>query len=130
MKRLSHEERTQVVARNLKIRRLQRDEISGFCAAKAKNVSLEKKQEGWGDVWTRTGIDADIKLCVSFLIGGRSSGWAMDFVALHFMHYNFCRVHKTLRVTPAMEAGIADHVWTMEELILRLLPANALKNAA
>ena len=38
-------------------------------------------------------------------------------VALHFMHYNFVRVHKTLRVTPAMEAGLAGHVWTMEELV-------------
>jgi IS1 family transposase len=38
-------------------------------------------------------------------------------VALYFMHYNFCRVHKTLRVTPAMEAGLADHVWTIEELV-------------
>jgi IS1 family transposase len=37
-------------------------------------------------------------------------------VALHFMYYNFVRVHKTLRVTPAMEAGLADHVWSMEEL--------------
>lgn len=37
-------------------------------------------------------------------------------VALHFMHYNFGRIHKTLRVTPAMEAGIADHVWSMEEI--------------
>lgn len=37
-------------------------------------------------------------------------------VALHFMHYNFCRVHQTLRVTPAMEAGIADHVWALDEL--------------
>jgi len=37
-------------------------------------------------------------------------------VALYFMHYNFCRVHKTLRVTPAMEAGLANHVWTLEEL--------------
>src|SRR5262249_49438899 len=34
-------------------------------------------------------------------------------IALHFAHYNFCRVHKTLRVTPAMEAGITDHVWTL-----------------
>jgi len=33
------------------------------------------------------------------------------------MHYNFVRVHKTLRVTPAMEAGIADHIWSMEELV-------------
>ncbi len=37
-------------------------------------------------------------------------------VALHFMFYNFGRIHKTLRVTPAMEAGIADHVWTLEEI--------------
>jgi hypothetical protein len=38
-------------------------------------------------------------------------------VALHFMHYNFCRVHKTLRVTPPMQAGIADHVWEIDEII-------------
>ena len=38
-------------------------------------------------------------------------------IALHYMHYNFCRIHSTLRVTPAMEAGIAHHVWTMEELV-------------
>lgn len=37
-------------------------------------------------------------------------------VALHFMHYNFCRIHKSLRVTPAMEAGITDHVWSLEEV--------------
>jgi hypothetical protein len=41
-------------------------------------------------------------------------------VALHFMHYNFCRVHQNLRVTPAMEAGIADHVWSLEEVIALL----------
>lgn len=38
-------------------------------------------------------------------------------VAIHFMHYNFCRVHQTLRCTPAMEALLSDHVWTIEELI-------------
>ncbi len=37
-------------------------------------------------------------------------------VALHYMHYNFARIHKTLRVTPAMAAGVADHVWTLEEI--------------
>jgi hypothetical protein len=37
--------------------------------------------------------------------------------ALHFAYYNFCRIHKTLRVTPAMEQGITDHVWTIAELI-------------
>jgi IS1 family transposase len=38
-------------------------------------------------------------------------------VALHFMHYNFCRIHQTLRVTPAMEARVTDHVWGIEEVI-------------
>lgn len=37
-------------------------------------------------------------------------------VALYFLHYNFCRVHKTLRVTPAMEAGLTDHVWSLDEV--------------
>ena len=32
-------------------------------------------------------------------------------VALHFMHYNYCRIHQTLRVTPAMQAGLTNHVW-------------------
>jgi IS1 family transposase len=218
--------------RGLRVRRLQCDEIWAFVGAKAKNVSVEKKAEGWGDAWTWTAIDADTKLCVSYLVGGRSTGWAVDFmqdcadrivskpqittdahkpylkaveeafggnadyamlhkiygassepetryspatcigcdmktvsgvpdpkhvstsyverqnltmrmsmrrftrltngfskkienhghaVALHFMHYNFCRVHKTLRVTPAMEAGLANHVWSLEELVEMLL---------
>jgi len=38
-------------------------------------------------------------------------------LALHFAYYNFCRVHSSLRVTPAMQAGIADHVWTLNELV-------------
>jgi IS1 family transposase len=37
-------------------------------------------------------------------------------LALFYMHYNFCRIHQTLRVTPAMEAGISDHVWSLDEL--------------
>jgi IS1 family transposase len=37
--------------------------------------------------------------------------------ALHFAYYNFCRVHQTLRVTPAMEAGLTDHVWSVAELL-------------
>lgn len=41
-------------------------------------------------------------------------------IALHFMHYNFARVHQTLRVTPAIETGIATHVWTLEEIVGRL----------
>lgn len=223
--------------RNLPAQRIQCDEIWAFCGAKAKNVSIEKKAEGWGDVWTWTAIDADTKLCVSYLVGGRDTGWASDFVwdlagrivgrpqittdahkpymkaiegafgqdvdyaqlhkiygasdepntryspakcigcdmktvigypdpahvstsfverqnltmrmsmrrftrltngfskkidnhghavALHFMYYNFVRVHKTLRVTPAMEAGIADHVWSIEELVKLVEPKSIL----
>ena len=41
-------------------------------------------------------------------------------IALYFMFYNFGRVHQTLRVTPAMAAGVAEHVWSIEEII-RLL---------
>jgi transposase-like protein len=42
-------------------------------------------------------------------------------VALHFMYYNFGKIHQTLRVTPAMEAGVSDHVWSVEEIV-GLLP--------
>src|SRR5438552_8830117 len=219
--------------RNVRVRRLQADEIWCFVGAKAKNVTPEKKQEGWGDVWTWTGLDADTKLCVSYLIGGRDLGWAKEFmedcasrirnrvqittdghkayleaienafgadidyaqlqkiygasgenetryspakcigcdmkvvsgnpdpkhvstrsverqnlsmrmsirrftrltnafskkvenhaaaVALCFMYYNFGRVHQNLRVTPTMEAGLADHVWDLEELVSILAP--------
>ena len=219
--------------RNLRVRRLQADEIWSFVGAKARNTRPDKKAEGWGDVWTWVGIDADTKLVVSYLVGGRDAGWAQDFmndcasriknrvqittdghrayldavenafgadidyamlqkiygapsdeetrrysparcigsdmkvvsgnpdpkhistsyverqnltmrmqmrrftrltnafskkvenhahsVALHYMHYNFCRVHQTLRCTPAMEAGLTDHVWSVEELC-SLLP--------
>ena len=37
-------------------------------------------------------------------------------VVLHFMHYNFCRIHQTLRVTPAMQAGLSKTVWEIEDL--------------
>jgi transposase-like protein/IS1 family transposase len=38
-------------------------------------------------------------------------------IALHFAYYNFCKLHQTLRVTPAMESNISDHVWTLSELL-------------
>ena len=41
-------------------------------------------------------------------------------IALYFKYYNFGRVHQTLRVTPAMEVGLADHVWAIEEIVARL----------
>jgi IS1 family transposase len=218
--------------RNVRVKRLQCDEIWAFVGAKKKNASPEQKQACWGDAWTWTGIDADTKLCVSYLVGLRDKGCAYEFiqdcasriigrpqittdslkaypdaiedafgadadyaqlhkiygasnepetryspavcigadmkvvsgnpdpehvstsyverqnltmrmhmrrftrltngfskkienhghmVALYFMYYNFCKVHKTLRVTPALEAGLTDHVWTLEELC-ELLP--------
>jgi IS1 family transposase len=218
--------------RNVRVRRLQCDEIWQFVGSKAKNTRPEKKAIGWGDVWTWTGLDADTKLCVSYLVGGRDLGWAKEFmedcasriknrvqittdghkayleavenafgasidyaqlqkiygasmenetrysparcigcdmkvvsgnpdpkhvstsfverqnlsmrmsirrftrltnafskkienhaaaVAIWFMYYNFARVHQTLRVTPAMESGLSNHVWSIEELCA-LLP--------
>ncbi|MGA8433114.1 MAG: IS1 family transposase [Candidatus Sulfotelmatobacter sp.] len=218
--------------RHVSARRVQCDEIWSFVGAKAKNVPEEKKGSGMGDVWTWVAVDADSKLVLSYLCGGRDAGWANEFmkdvasrltmrvqitsdghrayaeavegafgmdvdfamliklygapsekydtryspsgligtrtavlsgnpepkhistsfverqnltmrmsmrrftrltngfskkienhchsVALHYMHYNFCRMHQSLRVTPAMEAGLSDHVWTLTELLARL----------
>jgi IS1 family transposase len=215
---------------NVSVRRLQCDEIWSFVGAKAKNVAPEKKSEGWGDTWTWTGLDADTKLCLSYLVGGRDAGWAKEFmndcasrikgrvqattdghrayleavegafgmdcdyamlqkiygaptgeeqhryspgccigcdmkvvsgnpdpkhvstsyverhnltmrmsmrrftrltnafskkienhaamVAIHAVHYNFARIRETLRITPAMAAGLSDHVWSLEEIVL------------
>ncbi|HEY5030767.1 MAG TPA: IS1 family transposase [Candidatus Angelobacter sp.] len=215
--------------RNISAKRIQCDEIWCFVGAKAKNVTPEQRQAGWGDTWTWTAIDADTKLCISYLVGGRDAGWAKEFmddcasrikgrvqittdghkaylnavedafggdadfatlqkiygaslenetryspatcigcdmkvvsgnpdpkhvstsyverqnltmrmgmrrftrltngfskkienhiaaVAIHFIHYNFARIHRTLRITPAMAAGISDHVWSLEEIAL------------
>lgn len=214
--------------RNVRVRRLQCDEIWAYVGAKAKNVSAEKKEIGWGDVWTWVGLDADTELVVSYLVGGRGADWAYDFikdcaerihgrvqlttdghkpyleaveenfgadidyatlhkiygaseetvgryspakcigtdckvvmgdpdpkhiptsfvernnltmrmhmrrftrltnafskkldnhayaVALHFQYCNFVRPHQTLKTTPAVAAGLSDHVWSIDELI-------------
>jgi IS1 family transposase len=216
---------------NLRVRRLQCDEIWAYIGAKAKNVTPAKKEIGWGDIWTWVGLDADTKLVVSYLVGGRGADWAHDFmedcasrirgriqittdghkayleavegafgmdvdfatlqkiygaseetekryspakcigcdmkvvtgnpdpkhvstsyverqnltmrmhmrrftrltngfskklenhacaVALHFMYCNFVRIHQTLRITPAMAAGLAGHAWSIEELVALL----------
>jgi hypothetical protein len=41
-------------------------------------------------------------------------------IALHYMYYNFCRIHSTLRCTPAMAAGVTDHVWSIAEIVALL----------
>jgi hypothetical protein len=51
-------------------------------------------------------------------------------VALYFMYYNFCRIHQTLRITPAMEAGISDHVWEVEEILSMMDAKNQEVDAA
>ena len=49
----------------------------------------------------------------------RNAKAAVRATPLYYMRYNFCRVHQTLRVTQAMEAGLTDHVWTIEEMLIR-----------
>jgi len=53
------------------------------------------------------------------LTNGFSKKWENLWWAncLHFAYYNFCKIHTTIRVTPAMEAGITDRVWGIEELL-------------
>jgi IS1 family transposase len=211
---------------SLKSVRVQCDEIWAFIGAKEKNATPEQKAEGWGDVWTWTGMDADSKLMISWLVGGRGQNTANAFmgdvaarltnrvqlttdgnsvylvavdrafgievdygqmqklytgqgggryspakfigatkmaiigdpsqrhistsymerqnltirmhmrrftrltngfskkldmhrvsVALHFTYYNWCKIHQSLRVTPAMEAGLSDHAWSLDELV-------------
>ena len=73
-----HHDRT---VRGVASKRIQADEIWSFCYAKAKNVASAKAapQEA-GDVWTWTALDADTKLIVSYLIGGRDAEYANEFM--------------------------------------------------
>ena len=215
--------------RNLKCKRIQCDEIWSFVGAKEKNVTSDRKREGWGDVWTWVALDADTKLVPCWFVGTRDAGAAYHFIhdlaarlanrvqlttdghkaylsavedafgaeidyamlvkiygvaaegpetryspavcmgarravingtpdfahvstsfverqnltmrmsmkrfarlsngfskkvenhehmlALHYMFYNFARIHQLLRVTPAMEEGISDHVWEIEDIL-------------
>lgn len=72
-----HDERV----RNVKAARVQCDEIWSFCYAKEKNVATAKAApDGAGDVWTWTAIEADTKLIVSWLAGGRDGEYAKAFI--------------------------------------------------
>lgn len=214
--------------RNVRAERVQCDEIWSFCGSKEKNTSPEKKAEGWGDVWTWTGLEAETKLIVSWTVGGRDADSARAFMddlaarlatrvqlttdghkvyldavsqafggevdygmlvkiygaapdsfkgryspaecigskreaitgnpdmhlistsyverqnlnmrmgmrrftrltnafskkidnhfhalSLYFVFYNFVRIHKSLKMTPAMAAGVSDRLWSMEDL--------------
>jgi hypothetical protein len=63
--------------------------------------------------WTRS-----VRQRLTRLTNAFSKKWENLWAAycLHFAYYNFCRIHQTLRVTPAMESGITSHVWELQEL--------------
>lgn len=204
--------------RNIGARRVQCNEIWCFIGAKRRNVSPERKAERSADTWTWVALDADTRVCISYLVGGRGTWWARELmndcasrvkgrvqittdgqlvymdaleeafgagvnhaqlreiydasdepdtlrcpagcsgsdrevgsdpdqkhlpmrvgmrrftrptdgfskkvenyaamVAIHFLYYNFGRIHKTLRLTPSMAASLTDHVWSPEEIVL------------
>ncbi len=218
--------------RNLNSLVVQVDEIWSFVGCKQKNADEEKQSQGQGDAWTWTAIDADSKLMITWLIGGRGEGYATSFItdlasrmknriqlssdgygaynnavklafganvdygqiikeygsdiyaekryspavctsvktkcitgdpmdsqistsyversnlsirmcnrhftrltnafskkienhiaafSLYAMHYNFCKKHGTIKTSPAVEAGLTDHIWTVEEMIQKVL---------
>ncbi len=69
------------MVKGVKAKRVQCDEIWSFCYAKAKNVAAAKAAPAEaGDVWTWTALDADSKLIVSWLVGGRDAEYALEFM--------------------------------------------------
>ena len=67
--------------RDLRCQRIQADEVWAFCYAKQKNIPADERgQFGYGDVWTFTAIDADTKLCVSWMVVDRTSESALTFL--------------------------------------------------
>lgn len=67
--------------RGVKARRVQCDEIWAFCYSKQKNVATAKRQDlAYGDVWTWTALEADSKLLISYMIGGRDSDYAIGLM--------------------------------------------------
>jgi IS1 family transposase len=230
------------VFRDLKLKRLQLDEIWAFCYAKQRNVMLAKAApEEAGDIWTWVAIDAETKLVPSWRIGDRSGETATEFVcdlskrlasrvqvttdglrsyveaieagfgadvdyaqliklygetphpagryspaqiqgtktfcctgkpdprhistsyverqnltmrmsmrrftrltngfskkaenhahsvAIHFMHYNFVRIHQSLRITPAMAAGVTSKLWSLTDMVRVIEDREALQAGA
>jgi IS1 family transposase len=66
--------------RHVSAQRVQVDELWSFAGAKAKNVPEEKKGFGMGDVWTWVALDAQSKLVLSYVCGGRDAEWALEFM--------------------------------------------------
>ncbi len=80
--------------KNLHCQRVQADEIWSFIGSKEKNTSLERKEQGNGDVWTWVGIDADTKLVVSWFVGNRGAESASIF-----MHDMASRIDTSMQLT-------------------------------
>lgn len=106
---------------NLPCTEIQCDEIWAFCYAKEKNVPINMRGKA-GDVWTWVAIDPHTKLIPCWYVGDRTTMncYHRLAVAVHFVHYNFARVHASLRITPAMAAGLTDHVWELSEIVALL----------
>jgi IS1 family transposase len=85
-------------------------EIMGKPAAKHISTSYVERQ----NLTMRMGMRRFTRLTNAF---SKKLDNHIAAIAIHCCHYNFCRVHQTLRVTPAMEAGISQHVWSIGELI-------------
>src|SRR5437868_15198475 len=66
--------------RNLRVRRVQADEIWAFVYGKDKNLKMEQVKAGAGSVWTWTAIDADTKLIISYTLGDRGAATALTFM--------------------------------------------------
>lgn len=65
---------------NVRVKRLQCDEIWSFVGSKERHTTPEKKAQGFGDAWTWVALDSNSKLCVRFLVGGRDAGSARLFM--------------------------------------------------
>jgi hypothetical protein len=83
--------------RNLRVGRAQCDEVWSFVYAKQKNVTMEQMEEGAGDCWTWTAIDADSKLIISYMLGGSWRDYGSGF------HARCCFAHQ--------QSDSANHGW-------------------
>jgi IS1 family transposase len=93
-----------------KVVRAERHVVAGNPDQKHISTSLVERQ----NLTMRMGMRRFTRLTNAFSKKAENHRAA---VALHFAHYNFVRLHKSLRVTPAMAAGVSDRLWTLEELV-------------
>jgi IS1 family transposase len=88
---------------------IQRRKLIGKPIERAISTSYVERQ----NLSTRMGMRRFTRLTNAF---SKKVENHMHAISLYFLHYNFARIHQTLRVTPAMEAGLSNHVWSLEEI--------------